>query len=650
MATHIADGQLAVSEKLEELSISEHEVLPSPASSSSSESDSASQHAATTPDTDSPTAPASPKTTGAFERVPSYPKSRISLVDRFIDQPRALRVAVIGGGLSGILAGILLPEKVPNIQLTIFEKNRDFGGTWLENVYPGVRCDIPSHVYQATFESKLDWSDQFAPGAEIRDYWQGVAKKYDVYRYARFQHRVDGLAWDAAAAVWRVTVANLATGETTTEESDVVLTAIGRFNAWKLPEYPGIASYQGVLRHASDWDPAVDVAGKRVAVIGNGASGIQLVANVQKLVGESGQLDHYARNRTWIAASWAGDERTLEPQPIPDAQKHLFARDPAAYLAFRKDLEDKYWRRFSSFFRGSAENVELRAKFTAIMRERLARKPELLEHMVPDFSPNCRRLTPGPGYLEAISAPNVAYIRTPIARFTAAGIVTADGVERPVDAVFCATGANTNMVTPFPVVGAEGHDLRDVWAPESEKRAPGGRGFPYTYLGLATPGFPNLFFIHGPHSTGPSGTVPHSVESQLTLFGKVLRKMAREGIRTMSASARAADDFVEYSDAFFASTVLSDACSSWYNGGIPGGRIHGVWPGSAGHITAVRREPRWEDWEYTYLSDSGNRFAWYFGSGWTSKEADPESDMTSYLRVPGEVPLRDLHESWWDLP
>ncbi|KAK1760311.1 hypothetical protein QBC47DRAFT_427444 [Echria macrotheca] len=572
----------------------------------------------------------------------SYPKSRISLVDRFIDEPRALRVAVIGGGLAGVLAGVLLPAKVPNIQLTIYEKNHDFGGTWLENVYPGVRCDIPSHVYQATFEPKTDWSDQFAPGAEIRDYWQGVATKYGVHQYARFGHRVEELSWDEEASVWNITVHDLSTGETRTDTADFVLTAIGRFNAWKLPDYAGINEYRGILRHASHWDADFDVAGKSVAVIGNGASGIQLVANLQKVVG---RLDHYARNKTWIAASWAGDERTLEPQPYTEEQKKEFASNPEVYLKFRKELEDKYWRRFGAFFRGSPDNAALRERFTEIMRQRLARKPELLERIVPDFSPNCRRLTPGPGYLEALAQDNVEYITTPIARFTGTGIVTTDGVERQVDAVFCATGANVDMVPPFAIRGRGGRTLRDVWDPKG-----GDRQFPYSYLGQATPGFPNLFFVHGPHGTGPSGTVPHSVENQLSMYARFLRKASREGIRSMEPLARAADEFVEYADAFFAATVLSDPCSSWYNGGRPGQRIHGVWPGSAGHVTAVRREPRWEDWEYTYLGPEGNRFAWYFGSGWTAKEADAGSDMTNYLKVPGEVDLRDLHESWWELP
>jgi cation diffusion facilitator CzcD-associated flavoprotein CzcO len=509
----------------------------------------------------------------------------------------------------------------------------------LENVYPGVRCDIPSHVYQSTFESKVDWSDKFSPGNEIRDYWQSVARKYDVYQYAKFNHKVDDMSWDAAEGVWNLTVQDLATHETLSEKFHVVITSVGRFNAWRLPKYEGMSEYEGLLRHTSDWDPSFDPKGKRVAVIGNGASGIQLVANLQSQVS---QLDHYARNKTWISSSWAGDERTLQPQPISEDQIKDFS-EPKTYLKFRKELEDKYWRRFSGFFKDSDANKEMRERFTEIMRQRLSEKPELLDAVLPDFSPNCRRLTPGPGYLEAIAKDNVDYIQAPIKRFTRSGIETVDGVQRDVDAVFCATGANVDMLPAFSIQ-AGGQDLATVWDPDGE------HGFPYTYLGISTPGFPNLFFIQGPNSSGTSGTVTHNVENQLTYFAKVLRKLSREGIKSIQASSRAADDFVQYADAFFAKTVLLDGCSSWYNGGRPGGRIHGLWPGSAAHVTIARREPRWEDWEYEYLSETGNRFAWYFGNGWTQIEQDLEADITSYLKLPEEVDIREIHESWWAVP
>lgn len=575
-------------------------------------------------------------------RLP-YEGPLIPLIDRFIDEPRPLRVAVIGGGLTGILAGILLPEKVPGINLTIYDKNDDFGGTWAENKYPGVRCDIPSHVYQSTFAPKKDWSDQFSFGSEILAYWRGVAQNYNVYRYAKFNHKIEGAEWNRERGIWTLNFTDSTGGTSTqgTAEADVVLTALGRFNAWKLPDYPGLSDFTGHLRHVQNFDPSYHVSGKKVAVIGNGASGIQLVANLQKVVGH---LDHYARRPTWIATSWAGDDRTFEPQPISEEQKKAFGEDDGEYLKYRKEQEDKYWRRFETFLPG-AGNDELRERFVGIMTERLQKKPHLIEQTIPDFSPNCRRLTPGPGYLEALAEEHVDYITTPIRRITATGIETEDGVHRAVDAIFCATGSNRDMVPVFSIKADGGQDLRDLWSQD------GPHGFPYSYQGIATPGYPNLFFLQGPNATGPSGTVPHSAETQLAHVAKILRKISREGIKSITPSIRATDDFIDFCDAFFARSVLANGCSSWYNGGRPGARIHGLWPGSAAHLTIVRRNPRWEDWEYEYLDESGgNRFLWYFGNGSTRKEKDPESDMTPYLRRSGEVDLRDVHESWWSWP
>lgn len=515
----------------------------------------------------------------------------------------------------------------------------------MENIYPGVRCDIPANVYQSTFSPNTQWSQQFAEGAEIRDYWQGVARKYNVYQYIRFGHQVTGLEWNGTAGKWAV---NLKTKEQATHEDfDFVLPAIGHFNDWRLPEYPGIEEYKGLLRHTSNWDPSFDPTGKRVAVIGNGASGIQVVPNLQRI---ASHVDHYARNKTWVAASWAGDERTFEPQYFSPEQLKSF-EDPDEYIKYRKDLEQKYWRGFRSVFRGSEQNEKVRINSIALVKKRLAARPELVDSIIPDFSPSCRRLTPGPGYLEALLAPNVSYVQTAIKKFTPTGIVTVDGVHREVDAIFAATGANTDFIPPFPII-ANGIDLRTAWKP-------GGKwGYPHTYLGFATPGFPNLLWIMGAHAAGASGTVPHAVEVQLTYYAKVLRKVSTQGIRSIAPSAPATDDFITYAKRFFPATAFSENCSSWANSGVAGSFIHGHWPGSASHLTIVRKDPRWEDWEYTYIprgdgddgesAPSSNRFE-YFGAGWTKKELDPNVDITNYLKRPGEnVDLRSLHENWWE--
>lgn len=243
-------------------------------------------------------------------------------------------------------------------------------------------------------------------------------------------------------------------------------------------------------------------------------------------------------------------------------------------------------------------------------------------------------------------APNVSYIQTPIKNFTATGIVTADGIHREVDAIFAATGANTDFKPPFPII-AHTIDLRSAWKP-------GGKwGYPHTYLGFATPGFPNLLWILGAHAAGASGTVPHAVETQLTYYAKVLRKVSSQGIRSIAPSDAATDDFISYANRFFPATVFSENCSSWANSGVAGSFIHGHWPGSAAHLTLVRKEPRWEDWDYVYLSRDGgeegrSRFE-YFGAGWTKRELDSGFDITGYLKRPGEeVDLRSLHENWWE--
>ncbi|EDO00369.1 hypothetical protein SS1G_14239 [Sclerotinia sclerotiorum 1980 UF-70] len=451
-----------------------------------------------------------PQSTSSLPFRPT-PQPGFEIEDHPVDIIKPLNVAVIGAGLAGINAGILLPAKVPGIQLTIFEKNADVGGTWFENIYPGVRCDIPANVYQSTFEPNTQWSEEYAQGKEIREYWQKVARKHNVYDYLKFSRKIVGAIWNEESAQWTLSIDNLENGEKFEENFDVVITAIGRFNDWKLPDYPGISNYKGHLRHSSNWDPNFDPTGKTVAVIGNGASGLQVVPNLQKVVKH---LDHYARSKTWIAGSFGGEGegRTLEPKYFPHDLLKSF-EDPDNYHKFRKNLEGKFYLRFSTLFKGTEDNKKLEEEFRRLMAERLKKKPELLDEIVPDFAPNCRRLTPGPGYLEALTEDNVSFIRTPIEKFTEEGIVTTDGIERKVDAVICSTGANIDMRPPFPIV-AFGHNLRDAWNPD-----------PLTYLGVASPSFPNLLFVSGPNAHGTSGTVPNQTETQITYLAKLLRKV-----------------------------------------------------------------------------------------------------------------------------
>ncbi|KAF4773605.1 hypothetical protein HER10_EVM0002339 [Colletotrichum scovillei] len=557
-----------------------------------------------------------------------------------IDEHQSVRAIVVGAGISGITAAILLPAKVPNLDLVIYERNNDLGGVWHTNIYPGVRCDVPAHAYQATFAPSTDWTEAYATGSEIQSYWQDVADKYNVRKYIRFRHSVTSAEWSEEKARWIVKIQT--DDGVVTDEANFLITATGHFSDPKLPQYPGIDKFEGHLRHTSNWDPGFDPRGKRIAVIGNGASGLQVLPQLQKV---AARVDHYARNKTWVAAPIGGEDLAdYVAGNIEDART-----DPERYLKFRKALEAKLFSRFGGIFKDGAQNAAAEDYIKELMRVRLGANSKLADEIVPEFPVGCRRLTPGPGYLEALTAENVNYITDRISEFTETGIRTVDDTLREVDAVICSTGHDITFSTQFPVV-YKGLDLQKAWRP-------GGKpGFPDTYLGMLAPEVPNFITVLGPNATGPAGTLCHAVENQLTYVAKILRKFATQGLRTIAPTIAATRDFRAYTEAFFPRTVMSEYCSSWYNGGIKGGRIHGLWPGSAAHVDLVRKDPRWEDFEYTYQNAQGNRFGW-LGNGWTKKDvaaahgdAGVELDLTPWLEkgaLSGDLDLKSYHEKWW---
>ncbi|QGA15122.1 hypothetical protein EYB26_002778 [Talaromyces marneffei] len=574
-------------------------------------------------------------------------KPKFELEEHPIDQVRDIKVGIIGAGLSGVTAATLLRAKLPGINVTLYDKNGDVGGTWYENTYPGVRCDIPAHVYQSSFEPNTQWTEEFAQGHEIRNYWQGVARKHGVYERLKTKQKIVKVEWINEETKWKLTIQDLNSDKVYEERLDFVIFAIGHFNAWKLPDYEGIESFKGPLFHSSNWDHNVDLKEKRIALIGNGASGLQVLPSIQPL---GSHIDHYARNRTWVVDSFNETSiRRLEPNLFSEVDKESF-KDPQKYLEYRKKVEADYFRRFGVIFKNNPQNAELRDKWTGIMLQRV--DPALADKIIPDFPPNCRRPTPGPGYLEALSKPNVSYIQDWIQKFTEKGIVTVDGTEREVDIVICSTGAHVNMAPPFPIV-ANGVNLQEAWKPD------GLYGYPFTYLGIAAPGAPNIAWVLGPASAGFSGSIPNSVENQVTYIAKVIRKLRSQGIATITPSFDATNEYQEYAEKFYKRTVWTGNddssegnknCSSWYNGGIPGGRVVGLFPSSAAAVNYILRDPRWEDYEYTYTSKSGNRFAW-FGNGWTTRESanDSSVNLTPHLKDQATIDLRTHFEGWWDV-
>jgi cation diffusion facilitator CzcD-associated flavoprotein CzcO len=264
--------------------------------------------------------------------------------------------------------------------------------------YPGVRCDIPSHVYQSSFSPNTQWSEEYATGPEIRKYWQDFARKHDLYSKMRLSTKVTGSYWEPQRAQWRLETE--AKSLRSSEHFDFVIQAIGRFNDFRLPDYPGMDTFKGTICHSSAWDESFDAIGKRIATIGNGASGIQVTPALQKV---AKHIDHYARSPTWIGGAFTPDlkERQDGPMYISKETKEAL-KDEETYLRYRKKMEDGFYRTFEGIIADSQASKALPEKFTNLMKDRLERvgRVDLLPRLTPDFPPHCRRLTPGPGYLE----------------------------------------------------------------------------------------------------------------------------------------------------------------------------------------------------------------------------------------------------------
>ncbi|KEF56419.1 uncharacterized protein A1O9_08000 [Exophiala aquamarina CBS 119918] len=540
-------------------------------------------------------------------------------VHRSIDSPHGLKVIVVGAGISGILNAIKLPRLVEKLDLVIYEENGGLGGTWLENRYPGIACDIPAHMYQLSWDSNVAWSHYYASGHEILDYWRRVAQKYDVEKYMKFSSRVKEARWVAREAQWVVTIEDVATGQVVQDRSDALITAYGALNSWDWPQIPGLAKFKGSLMHSAKWDESFDLDGKTVAVIGAGSSGIQIVPSIQPKVR---RIDHYVRGRTWIASPMASQE--LERRGVregnftyPLEEIAKWKSDPQAYLSYRKQIETFAQSGHEITLRGSQAQAIARAHFTNLMTERLCKKPELLPHFLPSFSPLCRRLTPGPGYLEALTEENVEVVVSPISKVNETGIVTSDGKQRDVDAIVCATGFNATFANIVPIYGVNGKQLFD--------RPDGTRPRTANYLSIGVDGFPNMFIILGPNSAVGAGNLLMIMERAVDYTARALRKMQLENILTMQPSVHAVNNFTKFVDVHHHRTVYGEDCTSWYKAD---GRVTALWPGSSLHAIKALENPRWEDFTYVYRDE--NETGW-LGDGSTLADWNPEGDKSYYL-------------------
>ncbi|KAJ5217907.1 uncharacterized protein N7498_000006 [Penicillium cinerascens] len=522
---------------------------------------------------------------------------------------------LIGCGASGVLFAYKLRKHLSDSEFVIYEKNHDVGGTWLENRYPVCACDIPSHAYQYNWAPNPEWNQFYSGSEELWQYFKRVAHDFNIMTNVRLRHRVSGAEWIETDARWRLSIVK-DDGCLITDEGEFLIDASGVLNNWKWPKIHGLHNFKGTLIHSAQWDDSYDFTDKDIAVIGGGSSAVQIVPSLQPQVKS---MKSFIRSPAWISDNYATKDAGSDGRNFQysETQKQNFRENPDFYLQYRKDIEYELNSRFKFIIKGSKDQSEAVKVTTEDMRKRLAAKPHLIRQLVPSFAFGCRRPTPGNGYLEALASDNVDAVFDPIVTITPGGIQTTANVEHKFDAIVCATGFDISFKPRFPLFGHGGENLQDRWTRETPK----------SYMSLMVAGFPNYFTSLGPHSPVGHGSLIPAIEVIADYVLAVLQKVQRQRIRAVEVKQEAVNEFTQHTDEFMKRTAWSDGCSSWFKNGSVDGPVVAIWPGSRLTWFEALREPRFEDFEYTY--ETANRFQ-YFGNGFTQREIEGQ-DLTWYL-------------------
>jgi cation diffusion facilitator CzcD-associated flavoprotein CzcO len=457
-------------------------------------------------------------------------------------------VIVVGAGFGGIAAAIEL-QRHGFREVTLLEASDDLGGTWLHNSYPGAACDVPSHLYSFSFAQRRDWSRLCSPQDEILAYLHEVAARYGVDRLVVPHCRVTSCAWDDASATWTVTAED---GRTFAAGALVVAT--GQLHQPAFPRVRGVEEFGGHTFHTAEWDHDYDLRGKRVAMIGTGASAVQVVPEIAPRVE---RLVVFQRTGNWFLPR--------KNRPYPRAVRWVIEHVPGVQ-AFRRRFIFHYGESLTAMIR-HPRTVGLigRARSTAFMRWQL-RDPEVRRKAWPDYTFGCKRVLFSSHFLPALQRPNVDLVTDPIAGMAEQGVVTADGTLHEVDCVIWGTGFRTNdFMFPMEITGAGGRSLRDAWS-----------GGARAHLGMTVPGFPSLFVMYGPNTNTSGGSIIVYLEAQAAYIRQALEHVRARGAAAIDVRPEVEAESDREVQARFAGTAWTQ-CDSWYRD--EEGRIVANWPG-----------------------------------------------------------------------
>jgi cation diffusion facilitator CzcD-associated flavoprotein CzcO len=565
----------------------------------------------------------------------------VEVLDLFIPDdpqclPQPIRIIHVGMGASGLLAAHKARKFLTNYELVCYEKNEVIGGTWYENRYPGCACDIPAHTYTFPFESNPEWSGYYSYAPEIQEYMLKFYKKHNLEPFVVLNTKVVGAVWDEMKGIWDVELERT-DGSKFSDTCNILINGSGTLTKWKWPEIPGLHDFRGTLAHSANWPQDLDWTGKRVAVIGTGSSSIQMVP---KIAETAEHLTVFMRNATYIAPQFGSsisnteaDPEAMDPQAAgkhqyTEKEKQRFRDDPEYHLKYRTELERAIVGGWDMFYRGSELNVAAKAHMQAQMAARLGHREDLKALFIPEWSPGCRRLTPGEGYLEALIRDNVtAVMNNDITHVTAAGPVTADGTQHNIDILACATGFNVQYLPHFPIQGIGSQLMQDQTEPN-------------IYASIAAPGFPNYFVINGPRGNWGQGCALPSHEVQMEYILQIARHMQEDRIKSIQPKQNVTDQLNAYMDAWHKKhSIWQEDCKSWYKANTKDGRVY-IWSGSLLHHLKFLKHVRYEHFDVEY-ADADNIWA-FLGNGKTISE-------TKYGKGVPVPYIRNNEDEVWDI-
>ncbi|KAF3003284.1 hypothetical protein E8E14_006499 [Neopestalotiopsis sp. 37M] len=532
---------------------------------------------------------------------------------------RRLRVVCVGAGATGLQLAYKAERALEQVDLQIYEKNADVGGTWLENRYPGCACDIPSHAYHFTWARNPGWASYYSGAGEIWRYFKDVAVRYDLEKYVKLNTSVRSAAWDDEAGKWHLQISSAADGSEFTDSCDILISASGILNSWKYPDIPGLDEFGGKLMHSAQWDESfVFDDSVRVAVIGGGSSGVQIIPSLQPKVKK---LVAFLRSPVWVTTGFGAKHAAPGGTNFDysEEQKEAFREDTALHVKYCRDVEGELNKRFNLMHLHSDDQKSSRKLIADIMADKI-NDEALTKRMVPDFALGCRRMTPGSGYLESLTKPNVEVVHESVVRLTKTGVVDGAGIEHEVDVVVCATGFDTSFAPHFKVTGRHDADIAKQFG-----------DFPKGYLGMTVENFPNLFLLLGPNSPTSHGSILPIMEWATRYIFQVITKMQTENIKAIEPKARAVKEYYNHTHELMKRLAWSSPCRSWFKNGKIHGPVTAIYPGSRLHWFEMLKNVRWEDYEIDYMTN--NRFQ-FMGNGFSQTECDPAGDPVWYFDDP----------------